>query len=380
MNGPERRPKVHWWEYLWYGAVLVFFLLVGLFMLIVSALTGSLGNMGKVRSYLVTLAVLLLLIAGWAVYNYYRTTPLGYGIAEIVIEEGDNFKEVVHRIGKKSIVESETVLYWAGRLRGIDRRLTPGKYAFIGENSPHTVLDKLEEAEFVRIRVTVPEGEPIWRVASIVAERMELDSAKFLNLNTDSAFLAKLKLPYLEGYLFPETYFFPWGIDERQAAAAMVRMFRNQTDEIWPEPEDHPCNLTKRQIVKLASVIEAETRVDSERVIVASVYCNRLRRNMRLDADPTVIYGLGGLDRPLYRRDLRRDTPFNTYMHKGLPPTPINSPGLAALEAAANPAETEYLFFVADNEGGHRFSRTNAEHNRAIREIRSNRARPGASP
>lgn len=380
MNSPEQRPKVHWWEYIWYLVVLTFFLVVGIFMLIVSALTGSLGNMGRVRSYMVTLAVIILLVGSWALFNYYRTTSLGYGIAEIVIKPGDNFESVVDRIADKGVVASESVLYWAGRLRGIDTKLTPGKYAFIGENSPRTVLDKLKEAEFVRVRITVPEGEPIWSVAAIVAERMELDSASFANLNTDSSFLADLKLPYLEGYLFPETYFFPWGIDEKQAAAEMVRMFRYQTGELWPDPGDHPCNLTKRQIVKLASIVEAETRVDSERVIVASVYCNRLRRNMRLDADPTVIYGLGGLDRPLYHRDLRRDTPFNTYMHKGLPPTPINSPGLAAIRAAADPAETEYLFFVADNRGGHRFSRTNAEHNRARREIRSTRNQPGSSP
>jgi UPF0755 protein len=380
MKAPERRPKVRLWEYVWYAIVLGFFLLLGVFMLIVSALTGSLGNMGRLRSYLVTVGVLLLLIAGWALYNYYDTTDLGYGISEIVIRKGDNFEDVVDRITKKGIIESETVLYWAGRLRGIDTKLTPGKYAFIGRNSPHTVLDKLQQAEFVRIKVTVPEGEPIWRVAAIVAERMELDSAVFAGLNQDSAFLYELDLPYLEGHLFPETYFFPWGVDERQVAAEMVRMFRYQTEGVWPDPERHPCNLNRRQIVKLASVIEAETRVDSERVIVASVYCNRLRRNMRLDADPTVIYGLGGLDRPLYRRDLRRDTPFNTYMHKGLPPTPINSPGLAAIKAAANPAETEYLFFVADNRGGHRFSRTNAEHNRAKYEIRSARERSEDSP
>ncbi len=380
MSTPEHRPKVQWWEYIWYVVVLVFFLVVGIFMLLVSAVTGSLGNRGRLRSYLLTLTVLILVFGSWAVYSYYRTTSLGYSIAEIVIKPGDSFRTVVDRIADKSIVESGAVLYWAGRLRGVDTKLTPGKYAFIGENSPHTVLRKLMKAEFVRIRVTVPEGEPIWRVASIVADRMELDSARFVSLSEDSSFLAELRLPYLEGYLYPETYFFPWGIDERHVVTEMVRMFRYQTNDLWPDPEDHPCNLTRRQIVKLASVIEAETRVDSERVIVASVYCNRLRRNMRLDADPTVIYGLGGLDRPLYHRDLRRDTPFNTYIHKGLPPTPINSPGLAAIKAAAYPAETDYLFFVADNRGGHRFSRTNAEHNRARYEIRSARQGSNASP
>ena len=123
--------------------------------------------------------------------------------------------------------------------------------------------------------------------------------------------------------------------------------------------------------IVMASIIEAETGLVDERQMVSSVYHNRLTRNMKLDADPTVIYGLGGLERQLYRKDLKKDTPYNTYMKKGLPPTPINSPGLAAIRAAIHPEESDYLFFVADNTGRHYFSRTNAEHNRAIRRIRS---------
>jgi UPF0755 protein len=145
-------------------------------------------------------------------------------------------------------------------------------------------------------------------------------------------------------------------------------MFRRQVDSVWP---DSICNgLSREEIVVLASIIEAEALLDSEKPAIASVYHNRLGRKMKLDADPTVIYGLGGLDRPLNRRDIERDTPYNTYRRRGLPPTPINSPGLAAIRAALYPAETEYLFFVADGTGGHRFSKTNAEHNQARREIR----------
>jgi UPF0755 protein len=120
----------------------------------------------------------------------------------------------------------------------------------------------------------------------------------------------------------------------------------------------------------LASIVEAEARLTEEMPIIASVYHNRLRKGWRLDADPTVIYGLGGLDRPLYRSDLRQDGPYNTYRRKGLPPTPINSPGLAAIKAVLKPYDTDFMFFVADGSGGHRFSETNDEHNRARYEIR----------
>jgi len=132
--------------------------------------------------------------------------------------------------------------------------------------------------------------------------------------------------------------------------------------------------LNRAEALVLASIVEAEALLDEEKPRIASVYHNRLRRNMRLDADPTVIYGLGGLDRPLWRKDLRKDTPYNTYRRKGLPPTPINSPGVAAIRAVLSPETTDVLYFVADGTGGHRFSRTNAEHNRARQEIKRQQA------
>ncbi|MEW5994576.1 MAG: endolytic transglycosylase MltG, partial [Candidatus Zixiibacteriota bacterium] len=219
------------------------------------------------------------------------------------------------------------------------------------------------------VRFTIPEGTPIWEVASIVADSLDLDSAAFVALNQDSAFLEQTGLPCVEGYLFPETYVFPWGVTEIDVAKVMVQQFRDKTDTIWPD--SLPLNLSPHDIVTLASIIEVETKLDDERPLVASVYYNRLRRNWRLDADPTVIYGLGGLDRPLYRNDLRKDTPYNTYVYGGLPPTPINSPGLAAIAAAINPVESDFYFFVANDSGGHIFSRTNAEHNRARNRLKA---------
>jgi len=151
--------------------------------------------------------------------------------------------------------------------------------------------------------------------------------------------------------------------------AEMVRLYDKLTRDIWPDNIPH--NLTRYEIINLASIVEAESKIDSERSLISSVYLNRLKRKMKLDADPTVIYGLGGLERPLYKGDLKKDSPYNTYLHKGLPPTPINSPGLASIKAVLNPKDTDYLYFVADNNGGHYFSRTNAEHNRAKTRIRT---------
>ncbi|MFQ5499215.1 MAG: endolytic transglycosylase MltG, partial [Candidatus Zixiibacteriota bacterium] len=199
--------------------------------------------------------------------------------------------------------------------------------------------------------------------------RLEFDTMAVMELAGDSQFVRNLSIPCLEGYLFPETYFFPWGTDAKAAISETVRQFFSETESVWPD--SIVLGLSRDEVIVLASIIEAETALDRERQLVASVYVNRLRRNMKLDADPTVVYGLGELDRPLNRRDLRQDTPYNTYLHRGLPPSAINSPGLASIRAALNPAETDYYYFVADQSGGHKFSRTNAEHNRARRRIKS---------
>ncbi len=321
------------------------------------------------RNILIVLTTLLVIAVVYAFYLYNRPLDLGDRIVSIIIRPGDTFASVVERLISEGVVKSRVMLTYPARIMGVDKKLTPGRYDFTGRNSCRSVLDKLGRADILKVKVTLPEGAPIWKVASIIADRLDLDSSTVAEVNQDSAFLQSLDLPCLEGYLFPETYVFSWGISETEVVEKLVGQFRAKTESIWPDNIEH--GLSHHEIVILASIIEAETRLAHERGIVASVYVNRLRRNMKLDADPTVIYGLGGLDRPLYRKDLKKDTPYNTYLRKGLPPTPINSPGLAAIEAALHPQETDYLYFVADETGGHHFSRTNAEHNRTKRRIKA---------
>jgi len=319
-------------------------------------------------------AVVLIAVGGWAVYGYLGVVDIGERTVSIVIGEGDSFVQVADKLLSERVVRNGTILELSARLRNIDRKLTPGRYEFTGAGSCKTILDRLESADFLRVRVTIPEGASIWRVASILQARLDLDSAAVCKLNTDSAFLALVDLPCLEGYLFPQTYDFKWGVTDTTAVQAMIGMFRRQTEPLWSG--DLPLGFSRHDVVKLASIVEAEVFLDEERPLVASVYLNRLRDKLRLDAEPTVIYGLGGmgkLGRPLTRADIRRDTPYNTYRRKGLPPTPINSPGLKSIEAVLNPAETDYFFFVANGTGGHSFSRTNNEHVNTIRRLRSGR-------
>jgi len=314
------------------------------------------------------LFLMLVVVTSFLLYGYYGKVNLGDRTVTVIIKEGDSFSGVAEKLLDEGVVPSRIMLSFPARFREIDRKLTPGRYDFTGRNSCQSVLDRLEHADYLRIRVTIYEGAPIWKVASILAQQMETDSAAVMALNDDSAFLASLNLPYLEGYLFPQTYFFPWGTPLRDMVGDMVAMFHSQIDTVWSSKV--PNDLSIEEVVILASIVEAEAFIDDEKPAIASVYHNRIRKGMKLDADPTVIYGMGGLDRPLNKRDLRTTTPFNTYQRRGLPPTPINSPGMAAIRAALNPDTSDYLFFVADGTGRHRFSRTNAEHNRARFEIK----------
>lgn len=315
------------------------------------------------------LSIGVVVIGLYVMYAYNATNDLPDKTVSVIIKSGDSFNMIADSLISAGVVDSKRVLKWFARYREVDRKLIPGRYDFAGPNSIKSVLDRLEQGDFLRIRVTIYEGLPIWKVASILSELMEVDSSALITLHHDSAFLARRNLPYLEGYLFPETYFFPWGTTLEDMIVEMTAMFSNQTDSIWADKP--PNDLSREEVLVLASIVEAEARFDDEKPLIASVYHNRLTKQMKLDADPTVIYGLGGLDRPLWRRDLRQDTPYNTYRRKGLPPTPINSPGLEAIKAVLNPEETDCLFFVADGTGRHRFSRTNVEHNRARREIKA---------
>jgi len=211
--------------------------------------------------------------------------------------------------------------------------------------------------------VTLPEGLRIGQIAAVLEARLEIDSAAFVALAHDSAFIAELGIgaPSLEGYLFPETYFFSFGIGERRVIRAMVEQLRARL------PRTMPPDRTLHQVLTLASIIEGEAMLAGEMDTIASVYCNRLSAGMCLQADPTIQYLIEGTPRRLLNRDLEIDSPYNTYKYAGLPPGPINSPGLDAILAAVEPAKTGYLYFVADGEGGHIFSTTLREHLRAKR-------------
>jgi UPF0755 protein len=364
--------KIKFWEYLWYGFVTLFLLGIGLVLSIFWIVKQSariLGKPGLSWRFLLSVTFVVALVLGWYVWHQYtHKIDLGKREVVLVVKPGDKFSAIVDRLYAEHVVDTRVLLNYPARWMKLDTRLIPGEYRFFGKNSARSVLQRLARGEGVQVRLTIIEGLPIWRVASELKRQMGIDSSKVMQLARDSGLAARLGVPSLEGYLFPETYLFAPGTDAQTVITSMVKMFLSRTTGIWDSLGT--VGLTKPEAMVMASIIQAETGLASEEGKVASVYHNRLRLGMSLDADPTVIYGLGGLDRPLTKDDLERPTKFNTYLNPGLPPSPINSPGMAAIQAALHPEMTDYLYFVADGSGGHIFSKTNEQHNEARRRAR----------
>ena len=269
--------------------------------------------------------------------------------------------------------------------RGAASKLKAGEYELAGRMSLADIVDKMARGDVVRRFVTFPEGRNIDEMAGIVAAQ-GLPSAPFLAVARDPAPIADLDpaAKDLEGYLFPDTYEVPPRADApaqvaRQAVDRFRRMIAPETDAV------RASGYTLREVVTLASLVELETAVPAERPRVAAVFLNRLRRRMPLQTDPTVIYAMrqaGTWDGNIRRRDLAIDSPYNTYRYPGLPPGPIASPGIEAIRAVLRPAPSDELYFVSRNDGSHHFSRTLAEHSRAVDHYQRGRGLPppSASP
>lgn len=296
----------------------------------------------------------------------------------IRVPRGATFRQVVDTLEHRGLVDFPLPFRIYSRLRGADRRIRSGQYAFPPEPGWSRLVDDLTAGRILTQPLTIPEGFTLRRIGPRIARIAQVPPDSVLRRLDDPELARSVGVPGpgLEGYLFPDTYRFAPGTP----VPTIVRTLASRYREFWTPARRallDSLEMTEREAVTLASVVQAEARVTAEMDTIASVYHNRLRRGMNLEADPTVLYALGGhRERLLYAAmDSVAEDPYNTYTHAGLPPGPIGSPGEAALEATLHPAETDYLYFVARADGTHDFSRTLAEHNRAVRRIRRRRRR-----
>ncbi len=261
------------------------------------------------------------------------------------------------------------------RFRGLDRHLSPGRYGFVPGEHTEKILSDMLAGNTADDYFTVPEGWDIAQIAGSAAQELGMDSAAFVAATRDSALLTELRIPRgvksIEGYLFPDTYRVVFGASPKQLVEQMVAHFLM----LWDTASTRRAaqlKMTRHQVVTLASIVEAEARHNSERPVIAGVYLNRLhlRHPMKLQADPTVVYALGKHVNRVLRKDLLVRSPYNTYLHPGLPPGPIDSPGRASILAVLWPAKHHYYFFVARPDGTHMFSETGQEHEDSVRVAR----------
>jgi UPF0755 protein len=286
--------------------------------------------------------------------------PLGYATV-VVIPKGEGVREIASRlerdgiIGDQRIFVASVVIYFQAQ-----SRLKAGEYAIKKHASMREVLDTLVEGKAILHTVSIPEGLTSYQVVE--------------RLNSHPELTGKINLVPSEGTLLPDTYRFARGTDREELVARMQSEQRKFMDKVWPKrAAGLPFN-TPQDAVNLASIVEREAGKADERPRVAAVFVNRLHKNMKLQSDPTIIYGLSGgkgtLGRPILRTEIQQMTPYNTYTMKGLPPTPIANPGRAALEAVLRPAKTSDLYFVADGTGGHVFSESYDDHKKGVGEWR----------
>lgn len=321
-------------------------------------------------SLIVTLAVVGSIYVG-LIYVEDHSDDSAEGVL-VRVRPGTTLKRIQTELDEKGILKHPALFRWAAFVLRREKSVRVGEYLFRPGESVASILDKLTGGRVEYRKIVIPEGLMAREIASIVQREAGIDSVAFETAIRDSALIAGagLYVERLEGYLFPDTYLVSWPYSAGDIVGQMLDRFGAVYSEV--AGGNTPAGgLSRHGVVTLASIIQAEAAVEAEMPMISAVYHNRLDRGMRLEADPTVAYALGGVRRKLWYKDLRTDSPYNTYIYGGLPPGPICSPGRAALAAAAEPLKGyDALYFVADGTGRHIFSRTLVEHNRAKQEIK----------
>jgi len=282
---------------------------------------------------------------------------------EVLIPRGANLMTVANKLKEAGIIQYPQLFRFIGRFNGLDKKLKAGEYVFVPKMSLVEVMQQIADGDIFYRRITLPEGLTTIQILELIMSEPLLSD--------------EITVEVKEGELLPETYSFMRGDSRNSIVLQAKKAMQNTLDEVWSTREDKLPLKRKEDLLVLASIVEKETGISEERGLVASVFVNRLKKGMKLQTDPTVIYALTQgkqeLGRLLTRKDLKIDNPFNTYKYYGLPPAPICNPGRESLEAAARPEKSDFIYFVASGDGGHNFATNLNEHNNNVRKWKKNK-------
>lgn len=333
------------------------------------------GLLGRLSNRVLRRVLFLLLappvaLAGWlASYSLQSGPKQEAQFVVVEIPPGSGIRQIQKILARDGLIDDDIRFLILAKLLGLARSLPAGEFRLDSGNRPGEVLRQLATARPVEHVITIPEGLRISEIADIFAAGAWCNRQEFIDLTHDPAFIQSLgfeSVKSLEGYLYPDTYHLTRNVkDTRTLISMQVERFF----QVWSTlPQDSGQSLSRHEIVTLASVVEKETADAGERPLIAGVFLNRLKSGMRLQSDPTVIYGLPQFSGKLTKSDLKTDHPHNTYLVPALPAGPICNPGHAALAAVLTPAKSDFFYFVSKNDGSHSFSRNLSEHNQAVRE------------
>lgn len=322
---------------------------------------------------IILIYVTIPILAGVASYkaaDYYLFAPLdpqNQNTSIFELRPESTFREAAAALESRNFIRNRMAIRLLAKFQKKDTLVMAGEYEFSPAMSPQAILDAMVEGKMILRTITVKEGATLKEIGALVEEAGVTTASAFADAIADARLLEELKVPApsFEGYLFPETY----RIQRNTPPSKVIRTLKSQLDSKW-DPEWNArlieLQMTRHQILTLASIIEKESGNAEEQPLVSSVFHNRLQRGMKLQSDPTVIYGIPDFDGNITKTDLQTATPYNTYVITGLPPGPIANPGLSAIKAALYPAETLYLFFVGNGKGQHIFSENLDQHNQAV--------------
>ncbi|NSW87691.1 MAG: endolytic transglycosylase MltG [Syntrophobacteraceae bacterium] len=324
---------------------------------------------------LLSIAAVILFGAGFLAFQFWIFLKMpGNSVREVrrlTIQPGTGAFQVAELLHRHGVITDPEKFYVLCRVRGVANRLQAGEYAFLPLSGPGRILDQIVQGRVIVHFATLPEGSTLRDVARIMESSGLVSGSEILRYSRDRNFIAALDLdvPSLEGYLFPDTYHFSKPLDAPDALKAMVRQFHRRLPEGWRQ-RSRELGMDLHEVVIMASLIEKEAVLDSERPIISAVFHNRLRIDMPLQSDPTAVYDLADFSGAITSDHLKRNSPYNTYVNKGLPPGPICNPGARSIEAALYPLSVRYLYFVSNSDGTHHFSETLSEHRKAVARYR----------